>query len=216
MAFNKLLFGTAGIPISTEDRSTVNGVKRVKELGLGAMELEFVRMVNLNEKSAVPVKIQAEKDDIIMTCHGQYFINLNSLEKEKIEASKKRIINAASIAHKAGAFSLVFHAAYYMKIEPEKVYAKVRSELNEIIKKLQDADNPIWIRPETTGKGTQFGELKEILKLSQELEQVMPCIDFAHLFARSIGKMNNYEDFRKTMEATEQALGRKGLENMHI
>src|SRR3989344_464546 len=102
MAFNKLLFGTAGIPISTEDRSTVNGIKRVKELNLGAMELEFVRMVNLNEKTAVPVKKTSEEEKVALTCHGQYFINLNAQEKAKLEASKKRIFNAAKIAYLAG------------------------------------------------------------------------------------------------------------------
>ena len=44
---NRLLFGTAGIPLSTPDRNTLNGISHVKKLGLGCMELEFVRSINI-------------------------------------------------------------------------------------------------------------------------------------------------------------------------
>lgn len=36
----------------------------------------------------------------------------------------------------------------------------------------------MWIRPETTGKASQWGEYEEIIRLSKEFEQVLPCIDF--------------------------------------
>ena len=92
MKFNKLLFGSAGIPLSTENRNTANGIAHVRELDLDAMELEFVRMVHLNEKSAVPVREIAQKNNVTLTCHGQYYINLNSSEPAKVEASKKESI----------------------------------------------------------------------------------------------------------------------------
>ena len=37
LQMDKLRFGTAGIPITTEDRNTLNGVKQVRNLGLDAM-----------------------------------------------------------------------------------------------------------------------------------------------------------------------------------
>ncbi|MEK6937589.1 MAG: TIM barrel protein, partial [Nanoarchaeota archaeon] len=70
--------------------------------------------------------------------------------------------------------------------------------------------------PETTGKPTQWGDLKEILRLSQELEQVLPCIDFSHLHARTGGKNNTYEEFRQMLVEVEKAKGREALNNMHI
>ncbi|MEK6948632.1 MAG: TIM barrel protein, partial [Nanoarchaeota archaeon] len=74
----------------------------------------------------------------------------------------------------------------------------------------------IWIRPETTGKETQFGNLDEILDLSAEFNNVMPCIDFAHFHARTNGKYNSYKEFSEILEKVEKKLGKKGLENMHI
>ncbi len=214
--FKKLLFGTAGIPLSTQKPSTLTGIARVKELGLGAMELEFVRSVNISGDLAPKVRKAKEQAGIALTCHGQYFINLNSLEQEKVEASAGRILRAARAAWASGAFSLTFHAGFYQGMEAEKAYANVKKQLERIVGILRDEGNGIWVRPETTGKKTQFAGLSEILRLSQEIEGVMPCIDFAHLHARTNGKENTYEEFSATLERVENALGREALECMHI
>jgi deoxyribonuclease IV len=211
-----LVFGTAGIPLSTEERETNNGIREVKTLGLGAMELEFVHSVNISKEKAPMVKKTAADNGVVLTCHGQYYINLNSQEKAKMEASKKRIINAATVANMCGAFSMVFHAGFYMKQDASKVYSIIKKELKEVVNHLKDNGVGIWVRPETTGKGTQFGNLKELLTLSSELDQVMPCIDFSHLHARSNGKYNTLEEFRSVLSDVEKVLGRKGLDNMHI
>jgi len=74
----------------------------------------------------------------------------------------------------------------------------------------------IEIRPETTGKPTQFGTLEEILNLSSEIEGVYPCLDFAHIYARSLGKINRREDFLLILEKCEEILGSEILKNLHI
>jgi len=211
----ELIFGTAGIPISTSAISTLEGIKQVKTLGLGAMELEFVHSVNIKEEKTAEVKKTAKEQGITLTCHGQYYINLSSLEKKKIEASKKRILKAARIGWLCGAYSLCFHAAFYMKKDPAVVYKQVKKELKEITETLKQENNKIWVRPETTGKQSQFGDLNETLDLSSEFERVMPCIDFSHLYARTVGKNNTYEEFSSILEQVEKKLGKEGLKNIH-
>lgn len=213
---NRLKFGTAGIPLSTPDRNTANGVSYLKELGLNAMELEFVRSVNLKDDSAAEVNKVREKDDVTLTCHGSYFINLNAKEPQKIGASRSRVLQAADIARKAGAWSVTFHAAYYLKMEKELVYNQVKEQMKKIMSELKDKGNDIWIRPETTGKGTQWGDYKEIIRLSQDVEGVLPCVDFAHLHARTNGAYNTLDEFRTVLTDLEKGLGREALNNMHI
>ena len=111
---------------------------------------------------------------------------------------------------------MTFHAAFYLKGEPEKVYKKVKKELEKIIKTLRSQDNDIWIRPETTGKGSQFGTLDEIIDLSNDVEGVLPCVDFSHIHARSGGKFNTRDEFDSLLGKIEKGLGRRGLQNMHI
>ncbi|AIF69645.1 hypothetical protein PAP_06235 [Palaeococcus pacificus DY20341] len=212
----KLRFGTAGIPISTPKRSTINGIQKVRELGLDAMELEFVRGINLKPELAKKAKYVAEKNDIILTAHAPYYINLNAKEKEKVEASKRRIIQSAERLHEAGGYSVVFHAGYYLKQDPVKVYERIKGELKDVVKTLQDKGIELWIRPELTGKPTQFGNLKELIKLSQEVEMVLPAIDFAHAHARNKGEYNTIKEWREMLSLMEQELGREALDNMHI
>ena len=212
----ELLFGTAGIPLSANPRTTSDGIKHVRKLGLGAMELEFVRSINITKEKAPEIKKTAEENNVVLTCHAPYFINLNSLETAEIKASIGRIVNSARIANLCSGYSVCFHAGFYMGQDPKKVYETIKHNLKEIISTLKKESNNIWVRPETTGKETQFGNVDEILQLSQELDNVMPCVDFAHFHARTNGKFNSYKEFCSILEKIEKFLGKKGLENMHM
>lgn len=213
---DRLRFGTAGIPLSTPKRSTVDGIAHVRNLGLDAMELEFVRGVNLKPELAKKIKYVAKKHDVLLTAHAPYYINLNAAEKAKVEASKGRIVQSAERLYDAGGWSVVFHAGYYLKQPPESVYQRILKELRDIEKRLMEKGVKVWIRPELTGKPTQFGDLKEIVKLSEELEMVLPTIDFAHAHARNKGECNSTEEWREMLAFMEDRLGREALDNMHI
>ena len=103
-----------------------------------------------------------------------------------------------------------------MKDPPEKVFPVFESRIKELRQKLDNESIDVWLRPETTGKGTQFGTLEELLKISHNLEKVAPVIDFAHLHARSNGKQNSREEFIEQLSMVEKYLGKEGLREMHI
>jgi len=71
------------------------------------------------------------------------------------------------------------------------------------------------LRVETMGKKTQFGSLEEILMLCQEIDGLLPCIDFSHIHARD-GKANKYAEFQRILRKTEKKLGREALRKLHI
>ncbi|PIN74671.1 hypothetical protein COV18_07310 [Candidatus Woesearchaeota archaeon CG10_big_fil_rev_8_21_14_0_10_37_12] len=214
---NTLRFGTPGIPTSTEPRNTLEGVKQVKKLGLDAMEFEFVHSVNVSEEKAPEIKKVAKDLDVVLTTHGQYYVNLAAIEKPKYHASVSRMVSAAKRLHECGGWSITWHMGFYLKRDPVKVHEIVKAGAKEVVKKLQDEGiNKLWIRPETTGKPTQWGDLKETIKLSQEVEQVLPCIDYGHLHARNNGGNNTLEEFRAVLALIEKELGREALNNMHI
>ena len=210
----KLQFGTAGIPTVAKGLGTEEGIKKVKELGLEAMELEFVHSVNIKPEKAPLIKETAEKNDVILTCHGSYYINLNAQDKAKLEASKNRLVKCAEVSGLCGARSIAFHPGFYLKMDKEPVYNNVKKALKQVVERLQDKGFKIWFAPETTGKHTQFGNLDEIIKLSQDIEQVHPCIDYAHLRARDL--KNDKKGFSEVLEKIEKELGKKALRNMHI
>ena len=211
----ELLFGTGGVPVSAQSRSTEAGIERIAELGLGCMEVEFVQGVRMNPEAAVSVGELAARKNVVLTAHGPYFVNLNAVEPQKVHMSKERILQTARIAALFGARSITFHAAFYLKSTPEETYAAVKKHLQQVVNTLQKEGNKVTISPEITGKPSQFGTIEEILRLSSEIEGVLPCIDFSHWHART-GKANSYQEFSDILDQVERKLGRQALDNMHI
>ena len=210
-----LLFGTAGIPISTNPPGTIEGLKRVKELGLDGMEIEFVRGIYLSETQAPKVKSAASALGLELSCHAPYFINLNAKEASKRNMSYGILHKAARAAALAGARSIVFHPAYYMGAPPDEVHTRIKDYMAGLLGKL-DADKlNIILRPELSGKTIQFGTLPEILRLCQELPRVSPTIDFAHWHAMT-GHYNSYEEFAEVLKQIESSLGGAALHNLHL
>jgi len=213
---NNLNFLTAGLPLASENKGYKTGLKIIKDMGLDGLEVEFVHGVRMNETVQSYVKSYADENNLKITCHAPFYINLNSKEDEKIEASIQRILETARVGKNIGAYSITFHAAFYMGMPHSDVYKKVYDSMERICSILQEEDNNIYIRPETTGKGTQWGTLEEITELSKEFKNVLPCIDFAHIHARNNGSFNTYDEFSKMLEYVGTELGNEALCKMHI
>ncbi len=212
-SFNKLNFITAGMPLSTGKGSYPSAFETLKKLELDGMELEFVHGVRMSDEHRSFVKDMSK--DFVITAHGPFYINLNSKEPDKIDASVQRIIDTAAVAEQAGGFSITYHAAFYMGADKETVYNQVKTQTKRIIDVLDKEKINIWVRPETTGKATQWGDLDEIIRLSNEFERVLPCIDFSHLHARFNGIYNTYDEFSRILEKLGKEVGQYAIENFH-
>ena len=212
---DKLLFGTGGAPHTSATPTSIDGIKRIAELGLGCMELEFVQGVRMGEAGARLVAETAAQAGVKLSAHAPYYINFNAREPEKLAASQERLLQTARIGKICGAQSAVFHAAFYLGDSPETAYEIIKQRLQETLEKLKKENNHITIRPELMGKPSQFGTLDELLRLSTELEGIAPCIDFAHWHART-GAFNTYPEFTALLEQVKKTLGKAALENMHI
>jgi deoxyribonuclease-4 len=211
----KLLFGTGGSPLSSQTSTTIDGIRRIAELGLGCMELEFVYGVRMGEAGARLVAETARSEGVRLSAHGPYYINLNAREPEKVAASQQRILQTARIAAVCGARSVTFHAAFHLGGPPEKTYQAVKKNLAEVLHQLKRENNTVTVRPEVMGKPTAFGTLDEVLKLCTELKGTGICMDFAHWHAYS-GEANSYAEFAATLQQIKEKLGDQALADMHI
>ena len=208
---DKLNFITAGVPLRAGAKGYEEGFRVLDEMGLDGLELEFVRGVRISDKSREAVG-SANK---VITAHAPFYVNLNAREEDKVEASIQRIVETAETAYSLGGFSITFHAGFYLGMEKELVYKQIRDKIEIITNELKKVNTNIWIRPETTGKATQWGDLEEIVRLSKEFETVLPCVDFSHLHARYNGISNTYDEFSKIFETIGNELGQVALDNFH-
>ena len=210
-----LKFVTAGQPICNGTAGYKRAFEILEELGLDGMELEFVHGVRMTEANQNLVRDIVKEKNMVITAHGPYYINLNSKEDEKIEASVKRILDTARMGQSLGAFSVTYHAAFYMGKSSKEVSERVHTSMEDICTVLDEEKLDIWVRPETTGKPTQWGNLEEIVELSKNFKQVLPCVDFSHLHARTNGLYNTYDEFCAIFDTIGTELGDYALNNFH-
>lgn len=209
-------FGIVGSPQTTPRSGTTNAIEQVRRLGLEHLEIAWVHSVRVSEATCAAICATAREYNISLSVHAPYYINLNSQTEDLMQKSDERLLAAARAGFLAGARDIVFHPGSYHNQPPDQVYERVRAKLLELRTRLDDEGIDVILRPETMGKVAAFGSLDETLQLSREIPGVLPCIDFAHLHARSgDGSMNNYDGFVRIFQAVEDALGRRGLETLH-
>jgi len=168
----------------------------IKKLGLDAVEIEFTYSVWMTPAQAKKIKELNKKLGLKLSIHAQYWINLNSKEKAKVEASKKRILKCCEIGHLVGAKYIVFHPAFYSGNTREEAYENVKKQVLDIQKEIKKNKWDVVLCPETTGKVSQFGDLDELIKLKKETGCHL-CIDFAHLKAKNLGDIDYNEVAKK-------------------
>lgn len=185
----KIKLGPAGN--CTSASGTEDSLKTVKELGLNAQEIEFVRSVYLSNEKAEEIGRVAKRLGIELSIHAPYYVNLCSLEKKK--ASMKRILDSVERGEKMGATVVVFHPGYYKDLSKKEAWKRVKKACEEMQKEVVD----VKLGLETTGKHSQFGSLDEIVRICKKLDKCVPVVDFAHLYAKKYGKINYGEIFDK-------------------
>ncbi len=187
----RILLGPAGSGGYSE--STIEGVAKLKGLGLQTLEVEFVHGVAMGIELAKQIGAEAKRLGVPLSAHAPFYINLASKEAKKREESKRRIIDSCERMHYMGGGPVVFHPAYFGDEEKEKVFHIAKEaivEMLDVIKK-NKWDN-VQLAPETTGKHSALGSLDETIRLAKETGCSL-CVDFAHIYARNYGKIDYAE-----------------------
>lgn len=211
-------FGTVGSPISTPKKpgGSVGAILQIADLGLRALELGWVRSVRVTEKTCAEIRSAAEEQDVHISVHAPYFINLNA-DEEEWPKSRQRLMDAAHYGYLAGATDIIFHPGSYFGAEPDSVLPLAIKRLEGCVQDLRSSNNQVILRPETMGKSAMLGSLEDTLRMSMEIPGVLPCLDFAHLHARpGDGSMNTYDEWACLLEQYAKALGDSALKELHI
>lgn len=211
-----LRFAVAGCPRTTPSPGgTIAGLKRAHALGIRAMEIEWVQSVPSSVERMEEIRATAEALGVSLTVHAPYYVNLNSPDPEKLRASKLRVAKALAMAQLAGAVSVCVHAAFYLKSDGTQTFENVRRAVDDILAQKARFFPDVNLALETMGKPSQFGTLDEVLRISAELG-IYPCLDPAHLHARSNGAMNTAAEWHAMFDAYERVLGKRSLARMHL
>jgi len=206
-------------PAGSGGLGNLKGIQKVARMKLDCMEVEFTYGVRMSMADARAVGALAKEKGVVLSVHAPYYINLASDEKEKVVASKKRILDSCERAAALGARNVVLHAGFYQKKTAAQTYRLIKKAMLEIQRKITQNRWQVKLCPEITGKPSQFGSLEELLKLMQDTGCGI-CVDFAHLYARQQGEIDYTQILKKLPKSLHAhfsgiAYGEKG-ERKHL
>lgn len=211
-------FGTVGAPTGTPKKpgGSVGAIQFSQSIGLTAFELGWVQSVRVSEETCAAIRSTAGEQDVAISVHAPYFINLNATAEEWPK-SRKRLMDAAHYGNLAGATDIIFHPGSYFGNPPQEVLKIAIPRLRDCAAELRKKGNPVVLRPETMGKSAMLGSLEDTLEMAKAIEGVLPCLDFAHLHARpGDGKMNSYDEWSSLLESYAKITGKASLTRLHI
>lgn len=210
-------FGPAGVPLCSKERTSSAGIRTTAELGLDAMELEFVHGCRMNDETAAEIGATAKKLDVSLSCHASYYLNLLSPEPAKLGKTLQELERTAYVLDLCGGKRLVFHSGFYLKMDSIAAYATMKTQYKALAKTIADNGYSVVLAPEVTGKKSQFGSVEELYGLAADVgyDKIQPAIDWGHVHARDNGALNQPDDFAKVLQTVEKHTGKEGLKSLH-
>ena len=141
---------------------------------------------------------------------------MSSVEEEKRLNSIRYILDSARAVDFMGGNRIVVHTGSCSKISREEALALATDTMKLALNALDNEGlGNVRICPETMGKINQLGTLEEVMTLCKLDERLLPCIDFGHLNARTLGESNSKEAFENILNTIENELGEARLKEFH-
>lgn len=209
-------FGPAGNAVSFPYKSSLDAPKWLAGLGLDLYEYQCGKGVNVGEETARALGQRAREHGIRLSLHAPYFINLANPDPESLQKTIGYILSACQAADWMGADRVTIHSGALMKRTRREALDTALSSLKEVIAAVDGMGyGHLTLCPETMGKINQLGDLDEVLELCQLDGRLSPCIDFGHLYARSLGADEGAEASARMLDKVSAALGEDRASHFH-
>lgn len=212
----RAFFGPAGNAEDFPYKSSVDAPRWMGELGLDCYEYQCGKGIHVGEQTARVVGEQARAHGVTLSLHAPYFINLANPDPDSLVKTTGYITGACLVASRMGAGRVVIHSGALMKRSRREALDIALRSLKHVISACDDMGfEHIALCPETMGKINQLGDLDEVLELCTLDERLVPCVDFGHLYARSLGADEGQEAMERMLDRMEQVLGRERASRFH-
>ena len=209
-------FGPAGNAESFPYKSSVDAPRWLSGLGLDAYEYQCGKGVNVGEETARKLGAAAAEHGVALSLHAPYFINLANPDPESLKKTTGYVIAACRAADWMGAARVVIHSGALMKRTRREAQDIALKSLREIVSAVDgEGLGHITLCPETMGKINQLGDLDEVLELCTLDGRLTPCIDFGHLYARTLGELEGHEACVGMLDRVAEVLGEERASRFH-
>lgn len=212
-------FGPAGNSdsFSAVHKSSLAAPKWIQDFDLNAYEYQCGKGVNVGEETARKLGENARSCGIAVSLHAPYFINLANPDRSSLEKTAGYIVSACAAADWMGAGRVTVHTGAIMKRPRREAQEVALASVKEVVNIVDgEGYGHIALCLETMGKINQLGDLDEVLELCQLDERLLPCVDFGHLYARTLGEMDgSREQIYRILNRMEEQLGQERASRFH-
>ena len=186
------------------------------KFALDHFEYQCGRGVNISQEKALKLGEIFKKEGLTISLHAPYYISMSSIEEEKRLNSVNYILQSARAVNALGGNRIVVHTGSCSKISREEALSLAKDTMVIALDALKNEGlGHIHICPETMGKINQLGTMDEVIALCELDESLIPCIDFGHLNARTLGEVNSKEAFVEILDKINNKLGSYRAQNFH-
>ena len=215
----KALFGPAG---SEENfiknyKSSIYMPEYLHNMGLDAFEYQCGRGVNISDETAQALGKSAKHYGITLSVHSPYYINLSSGEDERKAKNVNYILQSCNAASQMGAERVVVHCGGLSGKTREEAMHNTLINISDALRAMDDSGfGGISLCIETMGKQNVLGDLDEVITICRHDDRLIPCIDFGHLNARTIGGVSDEQSFGAVIDRIKDGLGYARASRMHV
>lgn len=199
-------------------KSTVDGAKWLSKKGVDLFEYSFGRGVNISDAKAQSTGKEFALNGIEMSVHAPYFINLATIEEDKAINNLRYIETSLHALRCFGGKRCVFHPGSPLKLDRREAMNILLKSFEHVVQlKNDNGYKDLYLCPETMGKIAQLGDLEEIIEIvNVGDENIIPCVDFGHLNARSQGLFKSKDDYKRVIDRLIDGIGEEKTKNMHV
>ncbi len=209
-------FGPAGNADNFPYKSSLDAPKWLQSLGLDCYEYQCGQGVRVREETARKMGREAAEHGVTLSLHAPYFINLANPDPEARRKTFGYITASCQAADYMGARRVVVHAGALMGRTRREAQQIALATLRDALLACDDAGFAhIALCPETMGKIGQLGDLDEVLELCTLDERLVPCVDFGHLYARSLGADDGAAAMARILDRMREVLGEARASRFH-
>ncbi len=211
-------FGPAGNSesFSKVHKSSLAAPKWIAEFGLDCYEYQCGKGVHVGKETAVKIGENARAAGIALSLHAPYFINLANPDPDSIKKNNGYVLTSCALAEWMGATRVVVHTGALMGRPRREALDIAKRGMKALLSVIDTAGlGHIALCPETMGKINQLGDLDEVLELCTLDRRLVPCIDFGHLYARSLGADDGEVAFCRMLDRVEEVLGPERASTFH-
>lgn len=212
-------FGVAGNSdtfTKTVSKASADAPAWLRSIGLDAYEYQCGQGVRVGEATARRIGENARQAGIALSLHAPYFISLANPEPESLQKSIGYVTASCQAAQWMGAERVILHSGALMKRSRQEALEIAKTNLKAILAACDEQGyERITLCPETMGKINQLGDLTEVLELCTIDDRLIPCVDFGHLYARSLGELNGREACQKLLDEIANVLGEARAAGFH-